>query len=255
MANAASDNVNASDIAARIDKNGYAVVSNYVPSEKIAGAECFVRDAVSRNGGQYIGFNGSAELGGTFLQSMGQDASFIELCKAIYAAKTHREPPEAKFYQVLRCLAGDTARRHSMVFHYDSYVLTALFPIIIPQTGMRGDLLMIPNLRPLRSTYAMNLADKMLVDNPASQRLLKRMYERGSKKLTHVQMTPGNLYFFWGYMSLHTNEAIDPGSVRATALFHYANPHEASVANTALGRLRRRPSLPIKPAGADLVGS
>ena len=41
-----------------------------------------------------------------------------------------------------------------------------------------------------------------------------------------IKMVPGNLYLFWGYRSVHTNEPCDPASIRATALFHYANPHQ-----------------------------
>jgi hypothetical protein len=32
-------------------------------------------------------------------------------------------------------------------------------------------------------------------------------------------MIPGNLYFFWGYRTVHANEACDPDKIRATALW------------------------------------
>jgi hypothetical protein len=53
-------------------------------------------------------------------------------------------------------------------------------------------------------------------------------------------MSPGDIYFFWGYQSLHGNEPCYASSVRATALFHYADPHENSFVATAIQGLRRR---------------
>ena len=117
---------------------------------------------------------------------------------------------------------------HSLRFHYDSYVLTALIPIEIPTIGPKGDLLIIPNARKIRDSYAANLVDKILIDNSLSQRWLKRKARRGGSEIVRLSLVPGNLYFFWGYRSIHTNEACSPDKVRATALFHYADPHEES---------------------------
>jgi hypothetical protein len=90
---------------------------------------------------------------------------------------------------------------------------------------MAGDLLMYPNTRKVRKTYLRNALDKVMLDNPISQRILRTAVntERFSPK--RIKMQPGNLYFFWGYRSIHTNEPCDADKVRATALFHFANPH------------------------------
>jgi hypothetical protein len=53
-------------------------------------------------------------------------------------------------------------------------------------------------------------------------------------------MQPGDLYFFWGYQSLHGNEPCYASSVRATALFHFADPHENSALTRAIQAMRRR---------------
>jgi hypothetical protein len=66
----------------------------------------------------------------------------------------------------------------------------------------------------------------VLLDNRLTQKLLRRTVERDPSRPTRVKMQPGNLYLFWGYRTIHTNEPCDPDKVRATALFHYANPHQ-----------------------------
>ena len=53
-------------------------------------------------------------------------------------------------------------------------------------------------------------------------------------------MWPGAICFFWGYQSLHGNEPCYGSSVRATGLFHFADPHENSFLVTAIQGLRRR---------------
>ena len=112
------------------------------------------------------------------------------------------------------------------MFHYDSYVVTALVPIIIPKQGKSGDLLMFPNTRSIRPAYLINALDKVALDNKLTQKLLRRTVERNPDKPVRIKMQPGNLYLFWGYRSIHTNEPCDPENVRATALYHYANPHK-----------------------------
>ena len=81
-------------------------------------------------------------------------------------------------------------------------------------------------MRGIRPAYLLNAADKVLLDNPLTQKLLRFSVERRALKPVRITMKPGNLYFFWGYRSIHANEPCDPERVRATALFHYANPHK-----------------------------
>jgi hypothetical protein len=129
------------------------------------------------------------------------------------------------------------------LFHYDSYVVTMLIPIEIPTVGKTGDFLMLPNTRGIRKARLLNLIDKVLLDNAVSQWLLRNLTARGIIRLTRIKMVPGNAYFFWGYRSIHTNEPCDPDRVRATALFHFANPH-AGAAVLAMPRFRAPVALP-----------
>ena len=46
------------------------------------------------------------------------------------------------------------------------------------------------------------------------------------------------MYFFWGYRSIHTNEPCDPDKLRATALFHYGDPHRNSKTRAMIRRAK-----------------
>jgi hypothetical protein len=217
-----------STLVGELDTKGYGYIPNYVAKEDLQRMQSFVSSAIQDNGNEYVHFNGPEAVSGSGLEELAKSERFQQLVHAIYERGVGKKAPKESFYQVLRCLAGNTGKKNSLIFHYDSYVVTALVPIHIPSSGMAGDLLMYPNTRSIRSQYLMNAVDKVLLDNPLSQRVLRACVD--SKKLSpiRVKMQPGNLYFFWGYRSIHTNEPCDPDKIRATALFHYANPHRKS---------------------------
>lgn len=222
--------------AREITANGYAVIENYIPPHALKELQSFVEIAVRSTGGEYIVFSGRENLADTILSSLPDDPSFQCLCRSIYRHGTSKCPPEQKFYQILRCLSGRSGQKHSMIWHYDSYILTALLPVIMPREGKAGDLILMPNVRPIRKYYIHNLLDKVLIDNKLSQMMFAALYKRKYCKLVYIRLKPGNLYLFWGYRSIHANESCDPHAIRSTALFHYGNPH----AEAFLRKLLRR---------------
>lgn len=224
-------------LVAQIEHTGFAVLPDYLPAEDLAGLQAFVRQAVERSGGEYTVFNGKTAVAGTLLADLPEDAGFASLLRRLYEGVMRQAAPAQAIYQVLRCLAGESGLPESLIFHYDSYVVTLLLPILIPTQGKRGHLVMAPNLRRVRPSYVLNLLDKLVIDNRLTQFLLRRLFMAGLLKLKRVEMVPGNLYVFWGYRSLHTNEPCDPQNIRATALFHFGDPHGASNLRRRMGRV------------------
>jgi hypothetical protein len=210
-----------------IRRDGFAEVRNFVLSGQGAMEE-FVLDAVAANHDEYISFTGTDALAQTPFGAVARDPSFVRLLKRVYEIGLNLPPPEQPIYQVLRCLKGASGLQHSLKFHYDSYVVTALLPVFIPTAGVTGDLLMLKRRRNIRRHYVHNLVDKIRLDNPITQRILRGRYEANSRSLMRVKISPGNLYFFWGYQTVHANERCDVNQLRATALFHYNNPHADS---------------------------
>ncbi len=204
---------------------GYGCILNYICHDDLISLQKLVLDKVNSAAGEYIAFEGVGKLQGTLLEDIGKSDRFINICKTIYAAGTGSPAPEVPFYQVLRCLSGQSGQKHAYLFHYDSYILTALLPIIMPTEGKTGDLIMFPNTRNFRNSYVLNLFEKILLDNALSQYVLRKLTLSHSRFSKKVKMTPGNLYFFWGSRSIHANEPCDPDKIRATALFHYVDPH------------------------------
>jgi len=226
------DKINA--IAREMNTEGIYCHRDFLSAEDLARMRGFVSSAISVGGQQSVSLKNN-ELAGSDLEVLANCPEFQSLFSRIYSAGLGRSPPEVHFYQILRCLTGKSVVSHSLMFHYDSYAVTALVPVEIPQSGKRGDFLIIPNTRGIRSNYLFNLVDKVMLDNALTQRILRTRLSLG-KGIRRVAMVPGSLYLFWGYRSIHTNEPVDEGAVRATALFHYADPHADSYLKRRLGR-------------------
>ncbi len=227
-------------LAADIEQTGCGVLPNYVAPETIAQLQHFVEQRVAAAGSQYVGLVGKAAFQGTLLDAIAEAPEFLSLMHRLYTAGTGQNPPEQTLYQVLRCIRGRTGEVHSFYFHFDSYVVTALLPIIIPEREQAGHLVMMPNLRRIRRSYLHNLLDKLLLDNKYAQRLLRRPAMAHRLGFKQIKIVQGNLYFFWGYRTLHANEACDPDCTRATALFHFGDPHAQSRLRARLGKAEFR---------------
>jgi hypothetical protein len=225
------------ELVAEIERTGFAMLPNYLPPEMLGKLQSYVSQAVSRAGGEYTVLNGKAVVADTLLAELPETPEFASLLRRLYEQGTGKAAPDQAIYQVLRCLAGQTALKECFIFHYDSYVVTLLLPILIPSQGKRGHLVMAPNLRGVRPSYLLNILDKLVIDNRLTQFLLKRLFLSGLLKLRRVEMVPGNLYMFWGYRSLHTNEPCDPENIRSTALYHFGDPHSASRLRRNMGRV------------------
>ncbi len=224
-------------LIADMNRNGYGVIPNYVDGPELARMRAFVADAIASAGHKYVGFVGKSAVAGSAFADLSDSPAFVGLMKSIYERGTGRPAPAADLYQVLRCLAGETGKAHNLIFHFDSYVVTALIPVEIPSSGQSGDLIMLRTRRGLRSTYLANLVDKLLLDNKATQGLLRYLHSKGRLPVRRVKMVPGNAYFFWGYQTVHANEACDPQAVRATAIYHFANPHGQSKFGASVRKL------------------
>jgi hypothetical protein len=207
---------------------GYGRLANLLSSEMIADARRYILDELSKHSGEYFSYIGRDAVRGSVLAALGESTTFRDILAQAYHRGTSKPPPDTGLYQVLRVLAGQSGLKKAYNFHYDAYVVTALVPIAIPtQPGeRRGDLIIYPRLRNIRSSVLVNLLEKGLLQNPIARRLARSVSIQRRFGAKVLRMQPGDGYFFWGYQSLHANEPCFVTSVRATALFHYADPHE-----------------------------
>jgi hypothetical protein len=200
-----------------IESDGYAVLPDWASPSQLQSLQALVARTVAECGNDYVALSGRQPVQGTPLHEWGTSRDFIDLCRRIVAGVTGDRSSENGMTQTLRWL-------------------TTIMPVCMPTSGERGDLLMLPNRRPIRRTYFANLLDKVRVDNGWMQRRLRNRVARDDSAFTRIAMQPGHMYLFWGYRSLHTNMPVSEDALRATAVFHYQNVHGSS---SLASRLRR----------------
>jgi hypothetical protein len=225
-----------------MERDGYARIAGFFPDEMVTDARAFVTGQLEKHAREYFSYIGREPVRDSVLSDIGSAATFRNLLARIYEKGIGARPPDTGVYQVLRVLSGRTGLKEAFQFHYDAYVVTALMPIAIPSEDgeKRGDLIIYPKLRRVRSNVLVNLAEKLLLQNKVAKRVARAPLTRRLLGAKTLRMTPGDLYLFWGYQSLHGNEPCYPTSMRATALFHFADPHADSSLVAAIQRWRSR---------------
>jgi hypothetical protein len=228
-------------IVTEMDANGYAVLPEMFSTAEIAEARRFVEDEVARHQGQYFSFIGREPVTGTLFERIGDLSWFRDLLADLSAHVLGRKVSPGAPFQVLRVVAGETGLGQSMLFHYDAYVITALVPVAIPQNSgePRGDLILYPQLRPIRSNVVANVLEKAVMQNRVAWNVMATKLMQRLFKAKVLKMEPGNIYFFRGYQSLHANEPCLPSSLRATALYHFGDPYENNALTVFIQRVRK----------------
>lgn len=240
-----------SRLVADIRKQGFACLHNYLSAEQLARLRAELTEQALQHQGNYFAYHGGPMVECGLLGLMSASEQFRSLLDSVHRLSYAKPAYDTVIRQVLRCVQGHTGKRESNAFHYDASLITALVPIEIPQDAEQcGHLLMFPNLRPVRSSVLFNLLEKALLQNRLSRKLLVIAIARSWVQPLRLILQPGNLYLFWGYRSLHANEPCSPTHRRATALFHYGDPHAGSLlARLALQmteqRARRRSRPPL----------
>ena len=242
-------------LAHAINTTGFAVLHDVIPASLLDDARAYVDDELQRRNREYFDLSGAEWIMDSPLAALSKSPALRRVLAGLYRHEMTAPPPEPRIATSIRVLSGGTGAKHAWLFHYDSYVVTALIPLQIPDGHgeLPGDLVMYPNLRGVRRWPMLNIVEKLIVESPLACRLWKRNVVQQAMSARTVRMQPGNIYFFWGMRSLHANQPCLPTSVRCTALFHFGDPHAGSLfkrlsARHHRARLRRLSRTALKKA-------
>lgn len=224
-----------------MDQQGHAVIEHAFSPQALEEMRHYVKREAARHDGQYFAYHGLKALAGSPMAQLASSPALATTLDHLHRHATGAPATSREVFPVLRCVQGGSGARESNAFHYDATLLTVLVPIFIPDSGeQRGDLVLFPNLRPVRSNVLVNVLEKTLLQNKASRCVLRHGIEAGWLKPRTLPLVPGNLYVFWGYRSLHANQPCSPDVTRATALFHYGDPHAGSLATRLILKLNQQ---------------
>lgn len=235
------DDQHVKQLAAQINANGFARLRDVISQPDLQQLRGFTDAHAQLHHGEYFAYHGEKALSQSLLGNIWSDPGFKRLVNDLYREAAHQEAPSDRIFPVLRCVQGNVGQKESNCFHFDASLVTALVPIFIPGEGTeRGDLMVFPNLRKVRTSVLLNVIEKALVQNRLTRKLMTLAIDRGWLKPQTIPLVPGDIYLFWGYRSLHANKACGAGIKRATAIFHFGDPHAGSLATRLILQFNQR---------------
>jgi hypothetical protein len=210
---------------------GFGTLHDVLSLAELETASSYIQHELEKHGRQHFIYAGHPWLNASPLAPFGNSPELRRILSGLYLRGMGRTAPSMDIEPALRVLSGELGLKASNLFHYDSYVITALLPLIIPNgvNEPRGDLVMYPNSRKVRTSSVINLVEKAFVQNSLTRKVLASSSVQRALGAQIVPLEPGNMYFFWGMRSLHANQACLPHSVRSTVLFHFVNPYSGDV--------------------------
>lgn len=237
----AMDPLRIKQITEQIDAQGFSQISGALDASELQLLRTYTEGQAKLHRGEYFAHHGEQALSQSPLSSLWESADFQQMLASLYRSATGLASASSRIFPVLRCVQGNQGRRESNCFHFDASLVTVLVPVFIPTEGdERGDLMLFPNLRKVRHNAVFNAIEKALVQNAISRKLLVMAIQRGWLKPETLTLKPGDIYVFWGYRTLHANKPCGPEITRATAIFHFGDPHAGSLTTRLILHINQR---------------
>ena len=164
------------------------------------------------------------------------EKKFIEKFYKIFFELSEKENLQnfktKKIFKNLRVISQSKMHSTSYDFHFDAHQYTILVPIIIPDSGNQntnGNLILFPNLRKKTTNLIINLLQKIFYQNKITKKILQFISSKKILKKEILNFKYNNIYIFNGFRSLHGNQPVLKGHVRATLLLHFYDVFENSM--------------------------
>ncbi|MAH97837.1 MAG: hypothetical protein CMA12_00605 [Euryarchaeota archaeon] len=226
------------DCLDNLNKVGFHCFDNFINHEEQSKLENIVSNHISNNNNKSF-FLMDERLEDTFINS---DIFLNKFYKLFYDLSETENLPSyknQKIFKNLRVIAQSKMHSTSFDFHFDAHQYTILVPIIIPDTGNQntnGNLILFPNLRKKTKSLIINIIQKNIFQNKISKIIIKYLFNKNLIKKKVIKFNKGDVYLFNGFKSLHGNQPVQEGHVRATLLLHFYD----NFYNSKLVKLNRR---------------
>ena len=220
--------INLKKIKKELDKNAIVEIKNFINSEDLKNLQNFFYIEGQKDWDKFSYPNkiDYEKVRTKLLKEIENQPQIKEIFESVHTYLFGKKSPDKTYFPNLRIFYGEVGENESYNFHFDSYVLTILMPIIIPKerNQKNGDLMIFKRRRLFHRIPWLNLLQKVLLQNYLSRFLLKTKILRKFFGMKIVKLKPGNIYLFLGYQTIHGNRTCNNKFLRATGCFHYSNP-------------------------------
>jgi hypothetical protein len=221
---------------ADLERTGLVRLPGVVPPEWLAAARADVDGFLSRHGSGEHSLVDADHWDCPTIAELAADERVESFLHSLTPPSVSAVPGFAGYRQrVLRILDGSAVDSPPFDWHYDANAVTMLVPVVVPDGT--GDLALFPDHRPHRGSATLDAAERLLVHNSFYGRRLRRRFDADPSAFT-VHLTPGDVYVFRGYRSLHATLPWPTDTLRVTLLLQYGHPYGAE--SSALQAVRNR---------------
>ena len=197
---------------ADLERTGLVRLPGVVPPEWLAEARADVDGFLSRHGSGEHSLVDADRWDCPTIAELAVDERVESFLHSLTPPSASEAPGFAGYRQrVLRILDGSAVDSPPFDWHYDANAVTMLVPVVVPEGA--GDLALFPDQRPHRRSATVAAAFT-------------------------VHLTPGDVYVFRGYRSLHATLPWPTDTLRVTLLLQYGHPYGAE--GSALQAVRNR---------------
>jgi hypothetical protein len=214
----------------QMEREGFCCVHAAISPETLESFRREIKRLVGLNGRKFLFLVNPYKYKDSVFKALASSNNFTQFLLQLSNLGTKTDNSDFELLNVLRVVPGDKSTGQALNFHYDAEIVTALVPIDIPEgpPEKAGHLVAIPNLRKVRKYVVHNMLEKLLLQNRIAGKLISFLALRKKSQKYIFKLVPGNVYFFWGYRTLHANLPVDSKETRSTLLFHFGNPHKNS---------------------------
>jgi hypothetical protein len=214
----------------QLERDGFCCISDAISHQTLDAFRQEISRLVKLNGRKFLFLMNPYKDEDSVFKILASSNNFTRFLLHLSNLGTKTDNSDFELLNVLRVVPGDKSAGQALNFHFDAEVVTALVPIDIPEgpPEKAGHLVAIPNLRNLRRFVLHNMLEKLLLQNRIAGKIISWIVLRNKNEKYIFKLKPGNVYFFWGYRTLHANLPVDPKETRSTLLFHFGNPHKNS---------------------------
>ena len=233
--------LNYSKICNEIEKNGYRIINKFWDNKIESEIEDFYQKKIlslkqitkiDKHGNKCFAVADN-EIKDNPFNTIKNSKTFVDLYKSILKYNNINPTEEIDVHNVISFAENQKKTNTSLSteLHFDAFCITIIIPIkrsSDSQSNSTGKLTLYPNIRNFSSSSIKNYIVKFLIQNRITRWIFNTSYMKKKLNFKVLKTSEKDILVFYGYRSLHGNEALSNNNLKVNAIFHIFNPHKNS---------------------------
>ena len=234
-------NYDLNDICKKLEKDGYCLIDKFWDKNLDLEIENFFNNnirplekktKIDEYGNRCFSIADN-EIQNNPFDKIKKSKEFIDMYKKILAYNNIETNTDLDIHNVISYQKNEKNlnKTISSKLHFDAFYLTIIITIKKSNddlSGSTGSLILYPNLRKKSKSSINNYLFKFIFQNLIARWILNFSFFKKKLRATTISVGNNKVILFYGYRSLHGNEALKNSNLKVNAIFHVFNPHKHS---------------------------